>query len=204
MRAIWVGKRQASRAAVVIRAELRTGDDKPIGQCSIVDISRSGARARMEGEFPVPPMFALFIPARNETRVCKLRWHRDSEIGIEFIAAEQITTFQAVITLELRVKALEEALRAGGVAVPEPEVLMDLETVDADVPESGPAATGRLEERISQVETEISHAVQLVQAQIGDTLAQNLAARLAKLESQSKEVHDMLKTLLPLLMSRAS
>ena len=204
MRAIWVGKRQASRAAVLIRAELRTGDDTPIGPCSIVDISRSGTRARIESDFTVPPMFALFIPARNETRVCKLRWHRDSEIGIEFINAEQISTFQAVITLELRVKALEEALRAGGVAVAEPEVLMDLETVETDVPEAAPSPTAPLEERLSQVEAEISHTIQLVQAQIGDTLVQNLPARLAKLETRSKEIHDMLKTLLPLLMSRAS
>ena len=197
MRSVWVGKRQASRSAALIKAELRTGDDKPIGPCSIVDISKSGARAQVDGNFDVPEMFGLFIPARNETRVCKLRWHRENEIGIEFIATEQITTYQAVVMLEIRIKAMEELLKTGGTPV------------SALIPVSlrGQAATGNnsdMSRRLDALESDVSRTVELVQAQINDSLNQNYSMRLTKLETQSLEIHNMLKSLLPLLMNRAS
>ena len=197
MRAVWVGKRQASRSAALIKAELRTGDDKPIGPCSIVDISKSGARARIDGNFDVPEMFGLFIPARNETRVCKLRWHRENEIGIEFIATEQITTYQAVVMLEIRIKAMEELLQAGGMPVPG-----SIEVAPLERAETG--NNSDMSQRLDALEGDVSKTVELVQAQINDSLSQNYSIRLTKLETQSLEIHTMLKSLLPLLMNRAS
>ena len=197
MRAVWVGKRQASRSAALIKAELRTGDDKPIGPCSIVDISKSGARARIDGNFDVPEMFGLFIPARNETRVCKLRWHRENEIGIEFIATEQITTYQAVVMLEIRIKAMEELLQAGGVPKADSIEVAPLEMAETE-------NNRDLSQRLDSLEGDVSKTVELVQAQINDSLSQNYSIRLTKLETQSLEIHTMLKSLLPLLMNRAS
>ena len=231
MRTVWVGKRQASRSACLIKAEIRTGDDKFIAPCSVVDMSKSGARAKVEPGIEIPAMFALFLPARKETRVCKLRWHRETEIGIEFIGAEQITTFEAVITLELRVAALEAAAKsssddkpaalpsstpAASVSALEPLArrISGLEAELAALSQAGfaapaiEAAPDKTEmsnsDRLGELECQISGAVELVQAQIAETLKQNLPPRIEKLERQSEEILNTLRSLMPMLMNRAS
>ena len=195
MRSVWVGKRQASRNACLIKAEIRTGDDKPIGPCSIVDMSKSGARAKLTEEFDIPEMFALFIPARNETRVCKLRWNRDGEIGIEFIAIEQITTYEAVVKLELRLKAIEALLKTGDPA---------LSIVNPSPATQGDGTSGPLETRFHALEGDVSRTVELVQNQIDDSLKLNLVGRISQLETQNREILDTLRALMPMLASRAS
>ena len=203
MRNVWVGKRQASRTTALIRAEIRTGDDKFIGPCIVIDISKSGARARLEGEYTVPEMFALYIPARKETRVCKLRWHRDGEVGIEFISAEQITTFQSVVALELRVKALEQALASANVPLPSGE---DLELARAVATPSKPGQDDgeALARRIDGLENDVTRTSERLQDEIAAGARQNLAMRMGRLEATQADIHAMLQSLIPMLQRRAS
>ncbi len=198
MRTAWVGKRGASRAACLIKGELRTGDEKPIANCQILDLSKTGARARVAAGIVIPQMFSLYIPARSETRVCKLVWHSEAEIGLEFINPEQISTYQALMTLEQRMLQFESALKRRPSAFPAPAGT----ALPASPPQ--PADPAPLTARLDEVERDLGQTIELVQTQISDTLQHNFAARMAKLETQSQEIHQMLKALLPMLMNKAS
>ena len=198
MRTAWVGKRGASRAACLMKAELRSGDEKPIAPCQILDLSKTGARAKVAPGIEIPQMFSLYIPARTETRVCKLVWHSEAEIGLEFINPDQISTYQTLLTMEARMQVVEKALK-GQPAVSHATLPVAARHLAPEAADMAPVST-----RVDELERDLGQTISLVQQQISDTLHQNLAARMDRLEAQSQEIYHMLKSLLPLLMSRAS
>jgi hypothetical protein len=90
MRQQWVGKRQAERTKVQLRAELRFGGSQPEVDCILTDVSLSGARLTLVEDADLPDEFEVFVFARNETRWARLRWHEKKSIGIEFLTREGV------------------------------------------------------------------------------------------------------------------
>jgi hypothetical protein len=86
MRQEWVGKRQAVRTSVQLRAQLRFGADRPPLDCTIMDISQTGARILIASEEEaLPQTFDIHIPARSELKWGRVRWRERQQIGIEFL-----------------------------------------------------------------------------------------------------------------------
>ena len=189
MRSVWIGKRQASRTACLVKAQLRMGEKDHLGDCQILDLSPTGARIKIDPGLELPEMFNLFIPARSETRVCKLRWNRDGQIGVEFLANEHITTTLGLIEIAARVARLEAALPGAADAATVP-----------DAPQMPSAAMAELAQRISRIE----QAVASLQARNDAAPFSDIAARLGAIEAQNSEIQQALQSLLPMLMRRAS
>ena len=192
MRSVWIGKRQASRTACLVKAQLRMGEKDHLGDCQILDLSPTGARIKIDPGLELPEMFNLFIPARAETRVCKLRWNRDGQIGVEFLANEHITTTLGLIELAARVVRLEAVLTGGGRTTPVPDA--------ASAPEIPSAALADLAQRIARIE----QAAASLQARIDAAPQSDISARLGAIEAQNSEIQQALQSLLPMLMRRAS
>lgn len=196
MRSVWIGKRQASRTACLIKAQLRMGEKDSLGDCQILDLSPTGARIKIEQGLDLPEMFNLFIPARSETRVCKLRWNRDGQIGVEFLGNEHITTTLGLIELAARVARLEAAVASEDRAA--------AHSGAAALPENPVAAMAALEQRIGVIEHGLAQAMAILDARSAAAPASDLGARLAAIEAQNAEIHQALQSLLPMLMRRAS
>lgn len=194
MRSVWVGKRQANRTACMVKAQLRLGADEHLADCQILDLSPTGARIKIDPGADLPEMFNIFIPARAETRVCKLRWNRDGQIGVEFVGNEQITTNVALIELNARMAKLEARLAADIVSV----------SVPAAAEPDTRADSAELLARIEQIEQEQARMMAALQALVNDNLNHDLPGRFSTFESRSAEIHQTLQSLLPILMRRAS
>ncbi len=54
-------------------------------QCTVIDISESGARLRVEDPQFVKPHFHLKFERSSPGRACKVAWTKGDQIGIEFV-----------------------------------------------------------------------------------------------------------------------
>ena len=110
MRSVWIGKRQGNRTACSIKAKVFDDENPAIAELTIIDLSPTGARARLEKNVPLPEFFQVSIPARDETRYARLRWHRDVLIGFEFIRISEVEMLKDLTTLTRRLNLLEQSL----------------------------------------------------------------------------------------------
>jgi PilZ domain len=89
MRQEWVGKRQAVRTNVHLRAQMRFGAGRPAAECIVTDISPTGARVVVPEEGDYPNEFDIYIPARSETKWARIRWREKLQFGVEFLKVRQ-------------------------------------------------------------------------------------------------------------------
>ncbi len=129
----WVGKRQAARQPVNMRGELRPLDGGAPLECLIIDISASGCAIRLDGGGEVPEDFDLFIPARGETKFCKVRRRGADKIGVAFLKS-RLDDPLVVQTLLERVARLERGYAALKGAPPPPPLEVGGERRQADEP----------------------------------------------------------------------
>ena len=87
MRQEWVGKRKAVRQTSMIRAEIRFIEDRPPIDCTIIDISKTGARVDAAGLAELPDSFDLFIPARDELKFARIVRREPTFVCVEFMAS---------------------------------------------------------------------------------------------------------------------
>lgn len=76
-------KRGASRQSVFRFARLIL-PDRSIVKCVIKDISASGARVAIEGNFSIPPHVVLKIDQIGQTKVANVIWQEETEVGLHF------------------------------------------------------------------------------------------------------------------------
>ena len=196
MRPVWVGKRQGNRTPCLLKAQIFTGDGVPLADAQVLDLSVTGARVKVAIAGTLPETFQLHMPARLETRHCKLRWQRESTIGIEFVKSADIDTQHGLEAMSLRLDALEARMRspgsppAGGSAV-------------ASVEPSAPGLAA-LEARLERLEHDLQHMKVLVQDLYADATTHNLAPRFAAFEDKNAEILHTLRKLLPMLTRKAA
>jgi hypothetical protein len=85
MRNEWIGRRQAVRQTCHMRAEMRFLDGRVPLECTVIDISATGARVELPAGFECPQDFDLFIPSRSETKIAKMRRQEDNVAGVAFL-----------------------------------------------------------------------------------------------------------------------
>lgn len=54
-------------------------------ECVVLDVSRSGARLRMNSTISLPEEFELMLSYQGERQRVQMRWRRQKEVGVEFI-----------------------------------------------------------------------------------------------------------------------
>lgn len=104
----WVGRRQAVRQTCQMRAEMRFLDGRKPAECTITDISATGARLTLPDGFDCPENFDLYIPSRDETKHAKVRRVTEDGVGIAFLKVRQEDS-QAMQSIHERLARLEQA-----------------------------------------------------------------------------------------------
>jgi hypothetical protein len=80
-------RREAPRSRLIKGAEIKFGDVSL--NCAAFDLSLTGARMRLLSPSEVPESVTLRLPD-GTTRAARRRWHRDDEVGFEFLAQERL------------------------------------------------------------------------------------------------------------------
>jgi len=76
--------------------------------CTILDLSRSGARLKLSGFSGLPGKFDLFVPDRGVTYRVHVQWQFGGEVGVAFDLGEAGSSEQA--DLVQRIEQLERSL----------------------------------------------------------------------------------------------
>ena len=145
MRQEWVGKRKAVRQTSMIRAEIRFMDDRPPIDCTIIDISKTGARVDAVGLAELPDSFDLFIPARDELKFARIVRREPTFVCVEFMTSRSEDP-KLIGEILSRLTELEQA--APGDLQRQPRPAQD-NTAAAD-------NTAALERRIANLEAELA------------------------------------------------
>lgn len=222
MRSVWIGKRQGNRTACSIKAKVFDDDNPAIAEITIIDLSPTGGRARLEKNVPLPEFFQVSMPSRDETRYARLRWHRDVLIGFEFLRISDVEMIKDLTTLTRRLNLLEQSLAqrlnlsegegfyADEGSDPGPlgdktllpiSVIHTTSTVTVEPAGKGASseAVDSLNLRLERLEGEVGKALDLLHAEVADRISSNLAARFAAFEHRNTEIIQTLQRLLPLI-----
>jgi hypothetical protein len=77
-------KRSARRQRMLKDGKIITKNERSVIDCSIRDISDTGAKIRCGDQVAVPKEFQLFLPQSRFFREARTVWRRGNEIGIVF------------------------------------------------------------------------------------------------------------------------
>ncbi len=217
MRSVWIGKRQGNRTACSIKAKIFDDDNPAIADLTIIDLSPTGARARLDKNVALPEFFQISIPSRDETRYARLRWHRDVLVGFEFIRISEVEILKDLTTLTRRLNLLEQSLAqrlnlaegegfyADEGADPGPlgdKTLVPISVIHTVTPASDKEhgeAIESLEQRLERLEAEVGTSLALLHAEVAERISSNLAARFAAFENRNVEIIQTLQKILPLI-----
>lgn len=80
-------RRAAQRRGVTWRTlMIDASSDRPIGECTIVNVSASGARLLLESPDEAPASFVLVLSKNGRVRRrCELSWQEGANIGVRFV-----------------------------------------------------------------------------------------------------------------------
>lgn len=226
MRSVWIGKRQGNRTACSIKAKIFDDENPAIAELTIIDLSPTGGRARLEKNAKLPEFFQVSMPARDETRYARLRWQRDVLIGFEFLRISDVEMIKELTTLTRRLNLLEQSLAQrlnlaegegfytdegsdpgpmGDKTLVPISVIHTTSTVSVEPDRDAISSetVQALNLRLERLEGEVGKALDLLHAEVADRISSNLAARFAAFEHRNTEIIQTLHKLLP-LMNRAA
>jgi hypothetical protein len=76
--------RAAQRTRTLLQARIEFNNGATTVDCTVRDLSETGARLQVPQSAVVPPHFVLFVPKHGRRYQAQLRWHRDGYIGAAF------------------------------------------------------------------------------------------------------------------------
>jgi PilZ domain len=80
--------RQDARNIINRPAWISVGNALPLLQCTLIDLSESGAKLVLQNTDSIPKTFCLWLSRRGHLRhSCQLVWNYQNIIGVQFIAA---------------------------------------------------------------------------------------------------------------------
>lgn len=80
-----VNRREEWRQRVLKRGKILVHGIQTVFDCTVRDLSSSGARLKVDSYFAAPDRFALVIVGGGEPRDAEMRWQKGSEIGVMFV-----------------------------------------------------------------------------------------------------------------------
>lgn len=80
-----VNRRLGERSRVNKRAKLILPHLNATIDCTVLDVSSTGARLRINSSLVAPEEFELMLPHQAHRRQVKVRWRRQKELGVEFM-----------------------------------------------------------------------------------------------------------------------
>lgn len=77
--------RQDNRNKVDRTAWISVGDGRPLRNCTLIDISDSGAKLALEEGDDIPDIFSLWLSRHGHPRYsCRVVWSSQNKIGVQF------------------------------------------------------------------------------------------------------------------------
>jgi hypothetical protein len=77
--------RRGNRNKVDRVAWICVGDDLPLRNCTLIDISDSGAKVEIEDAVDIPGIFSLWLSRYGHPRYsCRVVWSQKNRIGVQF------------------------------------------------------------------------------------------------------------------------
>ena len=78
-------RRNISRARTILAAQIILHDGGSTVDCTVRNLSDTGARVKVEAPFTLPEHFKLHIPKSNILRSVEVKWRTISELGVQFL-----------------------------------------------------------------------------------------------------------------------
>ena len=103
-------RREAQRHRSLLQGRIYFNDRRSSADCTIRDITESGARLLFADPIAVPGVIELHIPHRRECYRAEVRWQRGREIGVQIDNAE-ISSVESPSVVPAAGATVEERLR---------------------------------------------------------------------------------------------
>ena len=81
-------RRKSSRVAVRLGAKAFVANSEQSIECTILDISETGARLELRDVDIIPSRLILYIPEVDCTYNCEVAWRKKEQCGLKFINSE--------------------------------------------------------------------------------------------------------------------
>ncbi len=104
----WQVKRNAERLRAIIGARAVFNGGTSTLDCTVRNISATGARVAISGAAILPQEFLLVVPTRNKTYRVELRWRSDDAAGVRFLDEVAAIGGEALSALGSSVEELKE------------------------------------------------------------------------------------------------
>lgn len=99
--------RRSNRVRSFLRGEVVHSNGSSRTECTIRDISETGARIEAPPSVTIPEFFELVIPLRNSRHRAQMIWRHGIEIGVAFLAEATPPRGQREDDSELRMRMRE-------------------------------------------------------------------------------------------------
>ena len=77
--------RQGARRVMDRAAWINPGEGLPLRQCTLADISDSGARLVFSSAVTFPDVVEVYLSNKEDVRRARVQWRRGNEAGVDFI-----------------------------------------------------------------------------------------------------------------------
>jgi hypothetical protein len=79
-----LNKRAATRSRVLKGAKILHMNQLSVSDCTVRDLSQTGAKLMCGNPMQVPTIFRLLLPNENTIQEARVVWRREGMIGVEF------------------------------------------------------------------------------------------------------------------------
>jgi PilZ domain len=99
--------RRAIRVRTFLQARISYGEGAISTECTVSQLSDSGARLTVASTVALPDVFDIAVPQRGISRRAKLVWRNDDQVGVDFFGGDEDPSALAGDDHSARIKALE-------------------------------------------------------------------------------------------------
>lgn len=80
-------KRQDQRRRTFKGGKIFFNDDRSVIDCTVKNLSQSGAALLVESTIGIPSEFNLLISPEHVLKACKVVWKTETQIGVSFVGS---------------------------------------------------------------------------------------------------------------------
>jgi PilZ domain len=90
-------RRRRQRTRTLKSARILLNHHHSVIDCTVRNLSETGACLNVASAVGIPPEFDVFFEADRTIRPCRLVWHKEKQVGVEFAEGE-VTHLTAPVT----------------------------------------------------------------------------------------------------------
>jgi len=83
-------RRHELRARTLKSARILLNHHQSVINCVVRNLSSTGACLKVETTLGIPDRFDVMFDVDKSIRPCRLAWHKETQIGVEFLTADNV------------------------------------------------------------------------------------------------------------------